>query len=132
MFIDYNQESLIKGIGIDMTDIRRYRKMSLDKQNHLSNKILTDDELSEYMNSNDQALFLAKIFCAKESIAKSIGTGFTGIGFKDIQIKNDPMGKPIVSLSQKASAVAQAKSIMGIQLSITHEKDYVTCISAAY
>ena len=132
MFIDYNRESIIKGIGIDMTDIRRYRKMSLEKQNHLSSKILTDDELVDYINSHDKTLFLAKIFCAKESIVKSMGTGFIGIGFKDIQIKNDSSGKPTVSLSQKANEIAKEKSIIGIQISITHEKDYVTCISTAY
>ena len=132
MFIDYNQEGTVKGVGIDMSDIRRYRKMGSDKQNHLANKIFTNDESFEYINSPDQALFLAKIFCAKESIVKSIGTGFNGIGFKDIQIKNDPLGKPTVSLSHRASEIAKEKLIIGIQISITHEKNYVTCISIAY
>lgn len=132
MFIDYNQEGTVKGVGIDMTDIRRYRKMNSDKQNHLSKKILTDDELLDYLNSLDHALFLAKIFCAKESIVKCIGTGFTGIGFKDIQIINDSLGKPTVSLSQKANKIANEMRISGIQISITHEKNYVTCISIAY
>ena len=132
MFIDYTHDGTVKGVGIDMTDIRRYRKMSSDKQNHLSQKILTDDELLNYINSHNHALFLAKIFCAKESIVKSIGTGFTGIGFKDIQIEKAPSGKPIVSLSQKASDIVKEKLISGIQISITHEKNYVTCIAIAY
>ena len=132
MFIDYTHDGTVKGVGIDITDIRRYRKMSSDKQNHLSQKILTDEELLDYINSHDHPLFLAKIFCAKESIVKSIGTGFTGIGLKDIQIKNDPSGKPVVLLSPKASEIAKEKLILGIQISITHEKNYVTCIAIAY
>lgn len=131
MFIDYNNNSFIKGTGIDMTDIRRYKKMRPEIRERLSKKILTDDELSLYERSPNQIMFLAKTFCAKECVAKCLGTGFNGIGFQDIRIDKDTFGKPIVLLSSKASKVADMKSITEIHLAITHEKNYVVCQSTA-
>ena len=43
----------------------------------------------------------AKRYAAKEAFVKALGTGFRyGINFKNIEIKNDKLGKPFVNLNK--------------------------------
>lgn len=89
---------MIKGIGIDVTDITRIQSASM-KHNNFVNKVLTEPEIMEYMNFGEKRRleYLASRFSAKESFSKAMGTGIGGqVGFQDLTILDDDKGKPIV------------------------------------
>ena len=45
-------------------------------------------------------------YAAKEAFSKAIGTGISkGILFKDIEIKNDKLGKPDISIKGKSKII---------------------------
>ena len=107
---------MIKGIGLDIVEIQRIRKISTS-QPKFAERILTEVERKIYckLSGDRQLEYLAGRFAAKEAFSKALGTGIgKEVGFQDIEIVNDSRGKPVISkpLSQ------------GVHLSITHTKDY--------
>jgi holo-[acyl-carrier protein] synthase len=98
----------IIGLGTDIVNINRIKKIYSKYGNQFLNKILTESEkksekkLSRFKNVST----IAKRFAAKEAISKAIGYGFSnGINFKDIEIYNDESGKPYANLNGKAKTI---------------------------
>ena len=96
------------GLGTDIVNINRIKKIYSKYGNQFLNKILTESEkksekkLSRFKNAST----IAKRFAAKEAISKAIGYGFSnGIHFKDIEIYNDESGKPYANLNGKAKTI---------------------------
>lgn len=96
------------GLGTDIVNINRIKKIYSKYGNQFLNKILTESEkksekkLSKFNNVST----IAKRFAAKEAISKAIGYGFSnGIHFKDIEIYNDKSGKPYANLNGKAKTI---------------------------
>ena len=107
---------MIKGIGLDIVEIQRIRKISTS-QPRFAERILTEVEQKIYckLSVDRQVEYLAGRFAAKEAFSKALGTGIgREVGFQDIEIINDERGKPIISkpFSQ------------GVHLSVTHTKEY--------
>ena len=72
--------------------------------------------------------YFSKRFAAKESLAKSIGTGFRNdLNFKDIEILNNNKGKPFYSKTKKIDYIIKKEFKIknyDLFLSISDEKDY--------
>ena len=115
----------IVGIGIDICEILRVKKL-YEKYNYsFLKKILTEKEIDDFYARNESLSFLAGRFAAKESIVKALGTGFTnGISFQDFTVFNDKDGAPKLDVLNNALKVKEAKNINQIHLSISHEKNY--------
>ena len=91
----------IFGMGTDMIAIARV-ETSLARGNGLVRRVLTEYEQDIWAQHRAPADYLAKRFAAKEAFAKALGTGFRhNLNFKDIIIKNDKAGKPMISLNKK-------------------------------
>lgn len=131
MYRNYDANGAVKNIGVDMCDIRRFEKMRFEIMEKFACRILAEEELLEYSKSKNKPKTLAVYFCAKECTAKVLGTGFCGIFFQDIMLKKDELGKPVIYLSEKASAIADKAGINSIKISITHEKNFVIAFAAA-
>jgi holo-[acyl-carrier protein] synthase len=96
------------GLGTDIVNINRIKKIYSKYGDQFLNKILSESEkksekkLSRFQNVST----IAKRFAAKEAISKAIGYGFSnGIHFKDIEIYNDVSGKPYANLNGKAKTI---------------------------
>ena len=86
---------MIYGIGIDIVNISRFKKMKSIKS--FSKKVLSVDELKISSTYNEEKLikYLAKQFAAKEAISKAFGTGIRKpILFKELEVLRDENGKP--------------------------------------
>lgn len=117
---------MILGHGIDLVDIDRFVKMDLMRQDNLASRILTDNELSVYRSHttiDDQIRYLAKIWAAKEAVAKSFGTGIQGaVLWKNISIQNNELGRPIVTFQNELKKYADGQKC---HISISHEGDSI-------
>ena len=115
----------IVGIGIDICEILRVKKLYERYNCSFLKKILTEKEIDDFYARNESLSFLAGRFVAKESIVKALGTGFTnGISFQDFTVFNDKDGAPKLDVLNNALKVKEAKNINQIHLSISHEKNY--------
>jgi holo-[acyl-carrier protein] synthase len=116
------------GLGTDIVNINRIKKIYSKYGNHFLNKIFTESEkkskkkLSRFTNVST----IAKRFAAKEAISKAIGYGFSnGIHFKDIEIYNDDSGKPYANLNGKAKTIVNKISKKyNIFLTLSNDKPW--------
>ena len=69
----------------------------------------------------------AKRYAAKEACAKALGTGLArGVYWKDIEVRNNNLGKPIIILHNKATKILNQISSKNtrIEVSLSDEKNY--------
>lgn len=112
----------ILGIGIDIVEINRINK-AISRNNKFLGRIFTDLEIEYFKQKNYRVETIAGNFCAKEAIAKALGSGIRGFDFKDIEILRDSLGKPTVKLYNKLYEISKNSQIY---VSISHCKEYAT------
>lgn len=110
---------MIVGHGIDIVDLKRFRSMNQEWLKKIALRICTENEFDEFINHNQKYQYLAKIWAAKEAVAKAFGTGIrNNVTWKNIQIKSNNDGKPCVQFKECLAGPI-------CHLSISHEKDYL-------
>lgn len=118
---------MILGIGTDIIEVQRIRDIMKRYPKRFLERIFTSDEQTYCMRRKDPALHLAGRFAAKEAIVKALGTGFAnGLSWLDIEIRNDPLGKPSPFFSDFAN------DLFGnpiLQISISHCHQYATAFA---
>jgi len=116
---------MIYGIGVDLVRIKRMEILLSKYGDRLARRILTDEELTGYLDSKMKAKYLAKRYAAKEAVVKAMGTGFRfGISLKHIGISNDELGRPSVKFLEKAEEICTNRGITSSHVSISDEKKY--------
>lgn len=112
---------MIVGSGIDLANISRIKRIIIKWDRRFLNKIYTANEIGYCeQKSNNRYHSYAGIFAAKEACAKALGTGFRDIKWKDIEVNNDSLGKPIIYLSNDLKNKFIEKEIDNVHLSISH------------
>lgn len=103
---------MIIGIGTDILDIRRVEKVLERHGERFINRCFTAQEIAKAERRRAAGTHIAtyaKRFAAKEAVSKALGTGFShGVFFKDINIVNNPAGKPEIILTGGALARLEA------------------------
>lgn len=114
---------MINGCGIDIIEISRVKNIIEKWGNGFLEKIYSQDEIMYCENKKSNKFqSYAGIFAAKEACVKALGTGFRKIGWKEIKIKNDLLGKPLICLSSQLRARLEKIKVGNIHLSISHTK----------
>lgn len=118
---------MILGIGTDVVEIYRLKKVINEWGNSFLEKIFTENELRYAQARKDFVQHLAARFAAKEAVAKAISTGWSGIfRWKDVEVNNDKNGKPSISLAGKLrEKLADHK----IYISLSHSENIVVAIA---
>ena len=115
---------MIKGIGIDIVQVKRIENILNKWGDKLLNRIYTDQEKKYCQKKDEKYIHLAARFAAKEALVKMLGTGMKQIKWSDIEIINDERGKPKIKLYGNADKEAEKQNINNIHISISHEKEY--------
>ena len=114
------------GIGIDIINNKRIKTLINNKL--FIQRIFGKSEIKLSKKITNKTNYFAKRFAAKESLAKSLGTGFrNNLNFKDIEILNDKKGKPYYFKTKKIDNIINKKFKVkkyDLFLSISDEKDY--------
>ncbi|QJC34468.1 holo-ACP synthase [Enterobacteriaceae endosymbiont of Donacia crassipes] len=120
----------IFGIGIDIIEINRIKKIFMRFGNRFAYKILTRYELSIYKKNNNKIKILAKFFTAKEATVKALSTGFTNnIFFNQIEILSFKNKKPKIILYKQALKFLKNMNFKyKIHVSFSDEKKYACTI----
>jgi holo-[acyl-carrier protein] synthase len=116
----------ILGIGVDIVKISRIKKLIIKKS--FVDRSFGKQEIKLSKKEKNKVNYFAKRFAAKESFAKSLGTGFRkNLNLKDIEILNDKLGKPYFFISKKIHNIIFKRfkiKRFNLFLSISDEKDY--------
>ena len=114
------------GIGIDIINNERIRALINNKS--FVDRIFGKSEIKLSKKISNKTNYFAKRFAAKESLAKSLGTGFrNNLNFKDIEILNDNKGKTYYFKTKKIDNIINKKFKVkkyNLFLSISDEKNY--------
>ena len=116
----------IIGNGVDI--IKNSRVKNLIKNPKFLTRIFSENEIKDSKKIKNKTNFFAKRFAAKEAFVKSIGIGFRkGINFKDISIKKNKLGKPIIIYNNKVKKILNKKfksKKFNVYVSLSDEKTY--------
>ena len=94
------KKNQILGIGIDIEDINRFKKLKLNKNNRFLNKIFTKVELDYCFSKKNVASSLATKYVGKEAVIKALSSVDKAISdYKLIEVVNDPTDAPKVRLN---------------------------------
>ena len=111
------------GVGTDIIEIERISDI-LSRGDRFLDRVLTANEREYLRERGMKHESVASMWCAKEAVAKALGTGIRGFEMKDIEIIHDDLGKPAVLLHSGASETAERLGAGRILLGISHCRQY--------
>ena len=118
---------MIIGIGTDIIDIRRIDKTIKKYGTRFKKKCFLKSEINRSEKRKNIVESYAKRYAAKEACAKALGTGLAkGVFWKDIEIKNNILGKPLIYLHNNAADLLKnlSSNKVKIEVSLSDEKKY--------
>ena len=118
--------------GIDLVDCPRIEQMIERHDQRFIDRVFTAAEQAYADSNKDSVEKLAGRFAAKEAILKLMGTGWRGkIAWTDIEVVNNAMGQPEVTLVGEVKKIADRLGITHISVSITHTANFAIASAVA-
>jgi holo-[acyl-carrier protein] synthase len=116
---------MIYGVGIDLVSIRRIERSINRWSDRFVQRVFTPDEAKVcYQKSFPPSAFALR-FAAKEAFSKALGLGMTnGLKWREIEVYNQPSGRPDLKLHGTSFKLCRRKGITGIHLSLSDEGEY--------
>ena len=119
---------MIFGLGTDIIEVQRVGE-KLERTRGLKARLFTDAEIAYCESKHSPAQHFAARFAAKEAFLKAMGTGWSGgHKFSEIEVVNDPAGRPDLRLHGKVEAFCRDRGITGMRVSLSHVKDFAQAV----
>lgn len=120
-------------IGTDICSVNRIENTYSKFGKRFAERILTENE-ARYVFGRKHGIaqrFAAR-FAAKEAMSKVLGTGWNGIGWKEVEITKKRSGEPGIRLHGRAAALAEKLGLTAIEVTLSHEREYAVAFVVAY
>jgi holo-[acyl-carrier protein] synthase len=122
----------IFGIGIDVVEVSRIASSIERHGEPFLARIFTPAERDYCESRKHAAMHYAARFAAKEAASKALGTGIgANASLHDLEVVNDANGAPKLRLGGAAEAFAKRHGITGIQISLSHTREYAAANAVA-
>ena len=109
------------GLGVDIVGVEKFSRVVRKRGQRLIERLFTPAERNHCERRFRRFEAYSARFAAKEAFLKALGQGLRGgIRWVDIEISNDPLGKPILRVSGKAKEVADRRGAKRCLLSLSH------------
>ena len=90
---------MIRGLGVDIIEIARIRDLVEAQGTRFLERVFTAEEIAYCNSKPHRHQHFAARFAAKEAVSKALASGWAGeFRWKDVQVTNDPSGRPGVTL----------------------------------
>lgn len=114
---------MVCGTGIDLVDIDRLERIIQKWDRRFLERVFSVEEIGYCAKKACPAIHYAARFAAKESFLKSLGMGIgMGINLKDIEVRNDAWGRPILYLQGAAKEILEERGITAVHVSLSHSR----------
>jgi len=121
---------VIFGIGVDVLEAARIKKVYDKYGEHFIERLLMPGERAQMERTRRKERFLAMRFAAKEAIVKAMGTGFAhGIWIRDVGVVQNSWGKPEVVYSERGEKVRQGLGIGDGHVTLTDEGGLIVAVA---
>ncbi|PYM35294.1 MAG: holo-[acyl-carrier-protein] synthase [Candidatus Rokuibacteriota bacterium] len=115
----------IQGIGIDLVQIPRLRRVVERWQDRFLERVFTEEELAYCRARRDPVPHLAARFAAKEAGLKALGTGLRlGVRWRELEVRRERGQPPVLVLSGRSRAIGEARGGRRMLLTLTHDGEY--------
>jgi holo-[acyl-carrier protein] synthase len=122
----------ILGIGTDITECLRIAQMIERHGELFVDRVYTPEEIRYCQQRKQATQHFTGRWAAKEAVLKALGTGWRrGISWRDIEVQNDPGGRPSIVLRGGAKEVADRAGITEVLISISHCRSHATAHAVA-
>jgi len=122
----------VLGIGTDIIECLRIAQMIERHGELFINRVYTDHEIAYCRARKAATQHFAGRWAAKEAVLKALGTGWRrGISWRDIEVRNQPSGQPVIALRGGARDVIEATGIQQMLISISHCRSHATAYALA-
>jgi holo-[acyl-carrier protein] synthase len=110
------------GVGIDLVDLERIRRLLADKGEYAMNRFFSDHERQYLASRPDPTGHAAARIAAKEAVYKAMQSlpDARGIGWRDIEVSRDRDGRPAILLHGIAAQLSQQHGGLTVKISLTH------------
>lgn len=116
---------MIYGTGVDLVSIHRMERVIETWGDRFIRRVFTEREAGFCRKRPSPGAAFALRFAAKEAFSKALGTGMRkGLRWTDIEVYNEPSGRPWVKVSGSAAGLLKEKGISGIHVSLSDDGDY--------
>jgi holo-[acyl-carrier protein] synthase len=117
-------------IGMDLIEVRRVAQAMERHPEGFGKRVFTEAENVYCGKQKNASMHYAGRFAAKEAVLKSLGIGLRGgVHWTDVEVTNDVLGKPEVTLKGKALSIAQEKKAQQLEVSITHCRGFASAVA---
>jgi len=120
---------MIKGIGIDIVEVKRLRDIIQRWGERAKKRMFTSKELKyAHMRKKGEFIHLAGRFAAKEAVVKSLGQPTS---FLEVEISKEKNGRPYVTLKGRTKETAREKGVKEILVTLSHTRTYAVAQAVA-
>ena len=117
---------MIIGMGIDVVDIDRFRKIVARRGDRFVQRLFTKNELYYCRNKADSVSSMAVRFAAKEAMIKALPARVQSpFHWQDMEVYNDVNGKPGVNIM--GDLRSQIESLK-IHITLTHSTTFAAAV----
>lgn len=121
---------MIFGIGVDVLEAARIKKVFDRFGDHFVDRLLMPGERAQLAKTRRTERFLAMRFAAKEAIVKAMGTGFAhGIWIRDVGVVQNQWGKPEVVYSERGEKMRRQLGIGDGHVTLTDEAGLIVAVA---
>ena len=119
--------------GVDIIELDRIHRVLERHGERFLARVYTAEEIARY---RDRLPELAARFAAKEAVSKALGVGLNhmsvhGIGWREVEVLPDPLGKPVLYLTGRAQQLAKEQGLREWAISLSHSRDYAVAFAVA-
>lgn len=118
---------MIVGIGNDIIEVDRIKKAA--SRDGFIEKYFTELEQQLFEERHQNIGTIGGNFSVKEAVSKALGTGVRGFALTDIEVLRNDLGKPEVTLYNKAKDLSDHLGINRWHVSISHSKTAITAMA---
>ena len=121
---------MIFGIGVDVLEAARVKKVFDRFGEHFIDRLLLPEEREQLGKTRRKERFLAMRFAAKEAIVKAMGTGFAhGMWIRDVGVVQNAWGRPDVVYSERGEKMRRKLGIGNGYITLTDEGGLIVAVA---
>jgi holo-[acyl-carrier protein] synthase len=112
------------GVGIDLVELARVRRLLAAKGERALARLFTAGERAYLAGRPDPAAHVAARIAAKEAVYNALQDlpGARGVGWRDIEVTRGGSGRPAIVLHGLAAAIAAERGGLRVRVSLTHSR----------
>jgi holo-[acyl-carrier protein] synthase len=117
---------MIRGIGIDITDVKKFRA-AVKKNSKFLLRVFDPAEIAYCKNKKNSMLHFAGRFAVKEAFIKAV-SDVKGIKLSAIRTFNDGHGKPEIFIDENIRRVLKLKKAKKVLITISHTESAAAAV----